>query len=281
MPRIVSVAVLVAVLAPAAVRAQEAPVPASMVPAPLVTVLIGAARGGAGDAATYFVSVLPPDWPASAMVPGTSSVVGGMADRGTLIAVFDSPDPRAITAFDSLFEVNGWRRPSLPANGSGFQGSSTDAAFFCRDSAAVSANLAPSPSGHRYVQVRFTPRSRTNICSRAEKKVVSLGTLELPRLLAPKGSYSNGGGGHGGQDEQFASAVIERTTLTPKELLEHYAAQLTSAGWSALPMATTDRSAVQPLDARDASGAPWAGSIFVTSRGKVLDVTLSMHRVKP
>lgn len=280
MTRIVSVVALSLVL-PIVARAQEVPPEASAVPVPLVSALITAARGGADGSATYYVGALPPGWPETAAAPASASVVGGMADRGTLIAVFDSPEPRVVSAFDSLFESRGWRRPKFPTNESGFQSSTTDAGFLCRDSATVSTNSAPSPRGHHYIQVRFTPRTSGSWCSSTQKKTVIPGTLELPRLLAPKGSYSLGGGGHGGQDEQLASAVIERTTLTPRELLEHYASQLTAAGWTALPIASTERSAVQPFDARNASGDPWSGSLFVTSRGKALDVTLWMHRVKP
>lgn len=279
MPRFVSVAALWLVL-PVAARAQDVPVPASTVPAQLVSALITAARGGADDSSTYFVGALPPGWPAGAAAPASAVVVGGMADRGTLIGIFDSPDARPVITFDSLFESRGWRRPSFLTRQTGFQSSPTEASFFCRDSASVSANPAPSPGGHHYVQVRFTPRSRTSSCSATQKKTVIPGMLELPKLLPPKGSYSLGGGGHGGQDEQLASALVERTTLTPKELLDHYATQLSAAGWTALPMTSTDRSAVQSFDARDTSGGPWAGALSVAASGKMLGVTLWMHRVK-
>jgi hypothetical protein len=102
--------------------------------------------------------------------------------------------------------------------------------------------------------------------------------LVLPPLTAPPYLRGVRSGSNSNSDEVYASTRLIGTTRTPASVAEHYAAQLTAAGWTASSPVANERVAVQAFQARDKSGKAWSGTLGVATVGTNLHVSLMMQR---
>ena len=265
-------ATLVALAVAAPLGAQRVP---ESLPVPLVTALLYAGRP-ASARTTFTVGELPAGWPSELTLPGRA-VVGGMTDGRTRVTIFADTTP-PIAEFFSRLRDAGYTQPR-PRGQSGFVGGGGPYSYYCRDSATVSAATAPAPAGLAYLRVTYTSGGRTS-CTVAELPPASHSTamLELPELPPPAGlrAYSSGSGLS--NDEVSSNARLEGTSVTPAELISHYARLLTAAGWTSSAPTSDAQAAAQIFAARDKEGHAWRGvlSVFATATGR--EARLAMHR---
>ena len=259
----------------------QAQTEAAQLPAPLVAALLAGNRlgmplGGPNAAARYYVAAPPPGWPA-ALIPRSASPVGGMTSGPQLIAVFADTTRRFLASYLKQLEDSGWVQPVIES-GNGFQSSSAGRyAFYCRDSARVSAIAVPGAATGAFIHVTYQ-RSDPSACTRRVVRP-QLSELVLPTLAPPPGATVPRAGSQGDASQIGASAHLVNTTLAPAEVVQHYVTQLIAAGWTAdAPASNASLSAVT-LHARDKDGKPWTGWLLVVNAGTGKDVTLDMRRV--
>jgi hypothetical protein len=122
---------------------------------------------------------------------------------------------------------------------------------FCGEKGEVlSGRLIPHPDGS--LLTLHYERSAPGECRGADRSQRPRRALEklLPRLEPPEGARMRGSGGGGGGfgdeigDTVHRTAVVE-TDLLPAELAEHFASQLTDAGWQLDAVAAGSSSTLQ------------------------------------
>lgn len=267
-------ALLVVLLAAAPSAAQRTATP---VPPDLVTALFAGGQS-AGRGATYTVGELPAGWPAGLTPPG-SWAVGGMADGRRLVALFADTSRNPVARFVTLLTNAGFSQPA-PREGSGFMSGGGPYSWYCRDSTSVVATMTPAPANARWLRVSYATGMAT-ACVRREPSVSETprarSVLTLPELPPPP-ALSSGRAGGGASEESVSSyGMLSGTSLTPAALAEHYTRLLTAAGWTTAASASDSASAVQLLRARDASGRPWQGALFVHATQTGRNVYLEMR----
>ena len=101
--------------------------------------------------------------------------------------------------------------------------------------------------------------------------------LEFPQLTPPPGATSTREGSGESSDEVAARARIGSTTLSPAQLVAHYGAQLSAAGWIAGARLSADDIATQLFTASDRDQRRWQGVFMVMTNGAGRDASLTMH----
>jgi hypothetical protein len=247
----------------------------TLIPAPLVTALMGS--GGvalAGTIPNYSVAALPPGYPKNLVPTGPVKIVGGMTTGDETVAVFADSTRRLAAIFEQLFVERGFKRPA-PTVGSGFMPGSGPGFYFCDDSATVS--VAPL-TGENRTSARVTYRRvRGRPPCEMHQPLRSADGLKLPELKPPAGARVGASHGGGGSSEASSGAEITGTNLVPAAIVAHYADQLVAAGWTAAPPAISDRVVAQYFEAKDALGAPWEGVLMASGGKTTLSVSLAMH----
>ena len=100
----------------------------------------------------------------------------------------------------------------------------------------------------------------------------------FPALEAPAGSRTVGTSGGGGSPDTRETSTTLQTSLTPQQLLAHYAAQLAKSGWSVGTALTGDSLSAQRVSAKDTKGREWTGALTVVSMHSESHVTVQMAR---
>lgn len=258
-----------------AVAAQSAP---AALPVPLVTALFATGER-ATSRTTFSVGELPSGWPTELTLTGRT-VVGGMSDGRSMVVVFADTARRPLPAFLAVFRGAGYAQPPVPGE-SGFMSSSGLLSYFCRDSAFVNAMTAPAPPGMTYIAVHYASAGR-GACRPAvitpPPTPRTPGTLDLPTLPPPAGIRSGRTSSSSGGGAVTSRTRLTGTSVTPAELLAHYAKLLTAAGWTSSPAVSDSGGAVQLFHARDSQRNPWHGtlSVFATKTGRT--AVLDMHQ---
>ena len=246
-------------------------------PTDLVTALFSGGQT-VGSGATYSVGELPAGWPALLKPPG-SSAVGGLAFGHTLVALFADTSPRPLDSYITRLGDAGFSQPT-PRGGSGFISSGGRYSWYCRDSAVVRATMVPAPANSRWLRVSYTAGVPTACVARESAQPItprSRSILALPEL-PPPATLSPGRAGGGASEESVSShTMLSGTSVTPEELVQHYTRLLTAAGWTASAAASDSGTAVQLLRARDATGRPWQGALFVYARAAGRTAVLEMR----
>lgn len=267
-------AALLVLAAAAPVCAQSAP---ASLPAPLPVSLVTALFSGSqpvGRRTVYTIGEPPAGWPMELWPPG-SAALGGMKDGRTLVAVFSDTTRRPLAGYLTQLRNAGFSQPT--PRGNGFASSGGPFSWYCRDSATVTARMAPSPAGASYLRVSYARGSRPS-CSQQDTPIPRRPeVLELPELPPPAGLQSGHSGSSGSSNGISAEGELRGTSVTPAAVLAHYARLLSAAGWTADVSAADSSSAVQLFGARDAGGRQWRGtlSVFATATGR--NVTLVMN----
>ena len=85
----------------------------------------------------------------------------------------------------------------------------------------------------------------------------------MPALEAPAGTRMLSGGSGGSSDgSAYISSDLE-TSLRAEELLEHYNAQLVSAGWELVEQGSTPVAAWSTWKLTSEDGDAWGGTLFI------------------
>ena len=262
--RVSPVLFVLAAAAPCLAQGTQAPLPAS-----LVTALFSGMES-VGRGTVYTIGEPPAGWPIE-LQPSGGTVVGGMAQGRTLVAVFADTSPHPLTAYHTRLRDAGFTQPA-PRAGNGFNSSGGPFNWYCRDSTVVTARMAPGPEGTSYLRVSYAPGMRASCSTPQPSFPRSKTVLELPSLPPPAGVRSGRGGGSAGENEVSSEGVLDERTLAPSALLAHYAKLLTAAGWTAMGVTSDSSTAAQLFRARDTSGRTWHGvlSIFATTTGREL-----------
>ena len=100
----------------------------------------------------------------------------------------------------------------------------------------------------------------------------------FPALEAPAGSRTVGTSGGGGSPDTRETSTTLQTSLTPQQLLAHYAAQLQKSGWSVGAALAGDSLSAQRVSAKDTKGREWTGALTVVSMRSESHVTVQMAR---
>jgi hypothetical protein len=247
----------------------------TVIPAPLVTALMGSGSGAPTSASpNYSVAALPSGYPTNLVPAGPVKIVGGMTTGDETVAVFADSTRRLAAVFEQLFVERGFKRPA-PTVGSGFMPGSGAGFSFCGDSATVS--VAPLMGENRSSARVTYRRVRGRPPCEMQQPLRSATGLKLPELTPPTGAHVGASHGSGGDSEASSGAEITGTNLVPATIVAHYADQLIAAGWTASPPAISDRVAAQYFEAKDATGAPWEGVLMASGSTTALAVSLTMH----
>ena len=258
----------------------EAQNASSSLPADLVTALLGGPGAMGASGFQYYVGAPPPGWP-SALVPAPPAVmVGGMKGSRQLTAVFaDSTARLPLSAYLKRIEDAGWTKPAAD-NAAGFQLGDGQYGFWCSDSARVTASLNPGAGSMAYVRVTYLPMPRGTCVPTPRASAVRSrpSLLTLPVLRPPAGARFTTSGGSSGSNSLASSTRLIDATIDAAQVLAHYSAQLTAAGWRTFAPTLDATFVAQLFEARDDSGTTWRGTLLVVPNGTTRDVTLMMSR---
>jgi hypothetical protein len=191
-----------------------------------------------------------------------------------ITVVFADSTRRLAAVLEQLFQSAGFTRPA-PSPGSGFSSGSGPYAFFCGDSAMVSADPLTG-SDHYFARVSYR-RLRGRASCPAFSRAPSQQQLQLPELTPPAGVHVRGSHGGGSDGAVNSSAEMTGTALVPSAMLAHYAAQLVAVGWTAAAPAVSERVAAQFFETKDSSGARWEGVLMTVGNGTAITASLTMH----
>ena len=264
-------AVLLVLAAAAPLSAQSAP---ASIPVSLVTALFSGSES-VGRGTVYTIGDPPAGWPMELWPPG-SAALGGMTEGRMLVAVFADTSRRPLANFFTLLRNAGFTQPT-PPRGNGFMSSGGPFSWYCRDSALVTARMAPSPLGVSYLRVSYARGSRTNCSVQNMEMPRRPEILELPELPPPPGLRATGSGSTSSGSGLSSHGTLSGTSVTPADVLGHYARLLSAAGWTAEKAVADSGAAVQLFRTHDANGRSWQGtlSVFATPTGR--NVNLDMH----
>lgn len=251
-------------------------------PMPLVAALLDGEGGMRNRPNREFTVGAPPPGLPSALVPSApATAVGGVRMGDHVIAVFADSTRRVAAVLEEQFERAGFARPAATP-GSGFFTGYGPSNEFCSDSAIV--HVVPLTGDERHL-ARVTYRRMRGMSGCPPYRRTEGGQddgaskrLELPALTPPSGARVRRSGGGGGSDEVDSRAEVVGGAFTPAALLAHYAAQLVAAGWAASPPATGERVAAQYLEATDAAGGTWTGTLIAEAGRSSTRLRLGMRR---
>ena len=201
-------------------------------------------RSGNGNEVSLTLDGLPPESDGRIRLPDGTRVIGSVVRRSTdqvaSVAAYtaSSLDPKAFdAAVRGLYQADGYRAaPAQPGPMGGFRPSglrSMTGGTLCRgeDGPWIHSNSRAATDGSEGVVVWNGPAAGMSPC--APRSHPAPYPDVLPPLEAPDGVDLLPGGGYGGVGS-WTMGGASYTTLTARELIDAFAAQLTDAGASAL-----------------------------------------------
>lgn len=269
-----AVASALVVLLPVSARGQEPPLtqPAS-IPIDLALALTGSGGLGSDAEARILVGEIP-EWALNRVpLPNGWRPIGSAFLGTTVIGVVQVPtaNDSLIQRFQQHLERNGWKAPPTPVQfrGGGFQSPQSAAAVTrasrrfqsCRDNQMVNAWIARELPVSTTIAFRLSMATpgQFNQCNPPAPDTRMIGAMRdnpLPTLYDP---VSRDGPMMSScfSVDAFGNRTTEtryKSTMTPEQLLEHYARQLADSGWIA---GSSPRPAVARMWTRpDSSGTP-------------------------
>jgi hypothetical protein len=172
------------------------------------------------------VGALPEGFPAALIPSGAKPVAATVSPSTTTVVVEMTGSTPAVQALHRKTVAEaGWLN-SMPAQ-RGFTSSSNLADQVCREFDHANVQYVASGTGGTYIRIGLTRDPRRRCVARPD---VFFSDVNIPTLQHPEGVRTSGGGSGGSTDNFSASTQIE-TTLRPEALADHYARQLTAAGW--------------------------------------------------
>jgi len=214
---------------------------------------------------------LPVGFPVALLPAEPVTIIGGTSSGGEMYVVLADSSRSLSQAIEARFAAAGFTRP--PAEpGRGFMSPRTFFGDFCGDSGIVEVRSLTA-AGQPVARIRFQRVADGASCRNFARPRSTPPTLELPALTPPAGVQVISAGGSSSQSHAHA-----RGTIALGHLVAHFTAQLVAAGWKAVAPATSERGALQVLEAADASGKPWDGMLTALRVGDDIRLSLSMHQ---
>lgn len=235
-------------------------------PMDLVVVLLS----GQGRVSSLFVASMPPELEGALPLGADATVVGARVQgpSGTLVVQVPGDASQALTRYIDLVQSEGWERPRLPPDESGgFQRTDPFGVdVWCGDEYWIRAT-SMSLESRSYLKIHYTDRnSGRDACvsalGRSGSRQSLFGSLRLPVLTPPPGAAITGGEGGSSPDRMSTEATIE-SDLSMEALFEHYAAQLTAAGWSVEGRAIGDGVSIGRWRFQDEDGESIVGTLGI------------------
>jgi hypothetical protein len=233
---------------------------------------------------TLFVGEVPADLDAELPMPEGATPLGGL-QRGdgslTLVADVTASVPDVIGFYRTGLAEGGWTAVD-PEAGLGHAGvfvppRETEWLILCREDAELLIGAFALGEGTD-LRLNFSANLEYSVCDERNRMPRDDGPLFrlLPRLVAPEGSQQLGGGSSGGGDRFLADARLI-TALELPALLEHYAAQLTEAGWVREGGGDEEGAAWRFFSLADAEGHVWHAILGArpSSQGDSVEVFVS------
>ena len=204
------------------------------VPIELAIALLGGQSGGT----QIFVGELPPELEAWFPLGQLERVVGGLVrgSGGTVVVEVLGTAPAALSTYRSYLQEQGWQRPTIPQDQDGGFLSTSRFSWdmWCGERYSIRSSSLGFGSG-TYLRIRYAilEGART-ACNAAEFETFDrrdpFGGLRFPSLEPPPDAVVTGRGGGGSSDNRDTEATLE-SNLPSELIFEHYARQLTAAGW--------------------------------------------------
>jgi hypothetical protein len=247
----------------AQVMAQGASTGTPTVSREVLAILLEGPDGLRGRSFDLSVGALAPGFPADLVPPGAdvrASAVEAQSAATTVVAAA----PRFSLADQGRFEQRlaaaGWIDPDRPR---GFVGPSTSPTLtLCRGDQFAKVTYIPDATGGSFIRA-MVERDAARAC--VVRPEMTDTVVPVPTLTIPEGARS-GRAAIGGTPDAMYSSIRLETAHSVEQVNAHYAAQLTSAGWTLASAAAGDRSmAVSRLRATGRGGRAVTGLLIVAA----------------
>jgi hypothetical protein len=220
-------------------------------------------EGSAGG--ELLVGQAPADFPVE-LLPEGATILGSAVQRNenTIAVLVPLRSSEAEAILRQTFLDAGWEYAAVGRSG-GFvrteeQNLPRDARppIFCRDGQMVRLATSRDADGS-IARFSWSRRSPGPWCDRN-----ALGSSRIPMLPPPASANMVGGGGSSGSDHMASTSAYVESTLSPGELVEHYASELEAAGWTSAGAVAGESHASRELAMLDEAGAEWVGLVSAT-----------------
>jgi len=242
----------------------------------VMKILTRGSLSGMGENYDLTVGALPEGFPAG-LIPSEAKPVAATVSPSTTTVVIEMTGSAAAVQASHRKAVSeaGWLN-SMPVQ-RGFTGNPNLADQVCREFEHANVQYAAAATGGTYIRIGLTRDPRRRCVARPD---VFFSDVNIPSLQHPEGVRATGGGSGGSTDNFSASTQIE-TTLRPAALADHYARQLTAAGWRETSRFSDDGFIVIGYSlpsTTPAAGEIIAGMFVITPLDKRVDLFLRVTR---
>ena len=232
------------------------------------------------DQPHFVVERTPDGWPKDLAAPVPAKLVGGAAFGPILSAVYRYPrGVDAVEAYQRVLAHAGFTRgASMGREHGGFSsGQMPEGATWCRADGSADVIVVDSSAATRSLLVTFvSSHTRSASCSPAATQGQEWKPpLAIPALSAPLG-VSAQAEGSGWNGNHMSTSVSVDTTMSADSLLDHYARQLTNAGWQTGKQLSDGHTAVRAVSTHDANGQLWSGALTLITAGSRRTILLNM-----
>ena len=235
MMRRVAPAFVLVCLAAFPLTAQSPAQAGDTIPKELVALLL---RGpGASGSDTFDIKIgAPADFPRE-LLPDDATAAVSMVSGGQTAVVVEAPKlTDDLRAWVSKAEAAGWitSGPGMPMRGLMSSSSAVmQTVSLCQGDRYMSALLSERPAGGRYVRISLTTDPRRGNCQPLPRYggPSYFADVTVPMLRPPAGSRTFGGGGMSSSSDSYEQRLRIDTKLSPEAVVQHYVAQMQSAGW--------------------------------------------------
>jgi hypothetical protein len=236
------------------------------VPVDLVMALVG----GEAQDSRLFLGRVPPEVEGKIPLGDAERVVGGLAQsRGGTIVIQVGGDPSAsLDTYAEHLEQQGWVTPAVSAQTrGGFQQTSQfNLNIWCGEGYSVRVS-GFALNAANYLRVQYTNRGlMPTVCdaqeARFRQRMDPYREVSFPTLEAPPAAVVRSGGGGGSSDGISLLATVE-TQLPAEVIFEHYAQQLTAAGWVPEGRSVAEEVSIGRWLVESADGLPLVGTLAV------------------
>lgn len=220
-----------------------------------------------------FPGKIPENFPIEIPLPEQSHVLGTLVRSETQVEIVlesDLPPQEILKFYRTHLVALGWQEPeeirSRPEGG--FLHSDLDPdtnSIFCQQSSGAGLTLQTLPleSATTTVRLNISLDRKRNPCASLKMRRLHHRLYEMiPSLTPPAGAQQQGGGGgSSGSNEAYTTATL-KTALALDVLAQHYADQLSQAGWTQTGAGINGPAAWHTWHFTEGQ-EPWSGMFFI------------------